>query len=102
MGKTIGEDIMPTENCCCDEAKEVAKEVAVESNTDIKRVFEDLTYEYRPLIIKLYALKEFNQKIKNGIVKVSATQEKLLAEQETYMSGYAQVLDKRLNDLLGI
>lgn len=98
MGKTIGED-MPTENyCSCDDVKEVA----VESSADMRRILDDLAYEYRTLITKLYALKKFNEKIKNGIVKVSATQEKLLAEQETYMSGYAQVLSKRLNDLLGI
>lgn len=97
MGKTIGEDIMPTENCC-----DAVKEVEVESSADMRRIVDDLAYEYRSLITKLYALKDFNQKIKNGIVKVSATQEKLLAEQETYMSGYVQVLSKRLNDLLGI
>lgn len=97
MGKTIGEDIMPTENCC-----DAVKEVDVESNADMRHIVSDLAYEYRLLIDKLYTLKDFNQKIKNGIVKVSATQEKLLAEQETYMSGYVQVLSKRLNDLLGI
>lgn len=88
---------MPTENCC-----DAVKEVDVESNADMRHIVSDLAYEYRLLIDKLYTLKDFNQKIKNGIVKVSATQEKLLAEQETYMSGYVQVLSKRLNDLLGI
>lgn len=95
----IGED-MPTEEYCCDDEQKAEK--VVESNKDMRHIIDDLAYEYRSSITELYALKEYNNKIKNGIVKVSATQEKLLAEQETYMSGYVKVLSKRLNDLLGI
>ena len=92
---------MPTEKCCCDEAEKAVIEEA-EPCKDMRHIIDDLAYEYRSRITELYALKEFNNKIKYGIVKVSATQEKLLAEQETYMSGYVQVLGKRLNDFLGI